>query len=341
MPNQKDHFQFNPDPHQYALLDKSHLPTAHELFSSFPQSLLVVLDFPLQDQQSKDTFSFDRSQRFLATQYRQGSRKILNVDHHNPAASQTPLFSTTHQVISAVQEGILNPGGEDQIALVNHDDSDSVLALLLAIHGQVPAPIIELFAQAAEAADHTGEPNQLVNLIDAFYRTFDLPHLVPLINALMYDQELVFPNPETGQKFAEYEQQPEVIRKYLQDITSNRQSEHGGGFYDQASRILCLEPKNNSINTIRIFPITEQLSLPVSIIMMSSPLDAQKSRWKISLRAGNAFPQGMTLEQLAARLQLQTYGYGGRRDAGGLGRHTGGKDITPHQMFLLLSGALT
>ncbi len=331
---EKFRFDLSNRPHQ--LLDKSHLQSAAELLASYPHSLVVVLDFALRSCEMENRSVFDGQRRFLATRYDSGTRALLNIDHHNEVASRTQNFSTTHQVISAVGEGVFDPANKDQIALVNHDDADSVLALLLSTHRDVPPEIISLFAEAAKAADHTGEPNRLVNLVDSFYKTFDLAHLVPLVNALIAQEEILITDERIRRKFEKYEMQPQIITDFILAILKNEESPHGTGYYDEEAKIFRYSPHDDSMVTSRVLPITLQMGLPVSVIMTYSVADLTTNWWKISLRAGPDFPKGLTLEEMAKQLRLEQFGYGGRRDAGGMGRYRGEKTITPAEVFDLV-----
>lgn len=332
----KERFSFDISNRPHQLLDKTRVVSAPDLFSSFPHSRILVLDFAIGDGQKESGFIFDKQGRFLATQYDYGSRVLLNIDHHNDQASKTENFSTTHQVISAVDEGQLDPVNQDQIALVNHDDADSILSLLLSTHGEVPSSINEMFAEAAKAADHTGESHRLVNLVDSFYRSFDLTNLVPLINAMLYEEELQFPNDKTRAKFEKYEEQPRIITDYISSVLRNEPSPHGSGFYDQETKILGLSPHDKSIDTSRVLPITLKLNLPVSIIFTYAIADEATNWWKISLRSGAHFPMDLTLEEMARQLKLEQFGYGGRRNAGGMGRFRGERTISPPELLDLL-----
>src|SRR5258706_984702 len=327
-------FDLSNRPHEF--LDKSILQSAPELFKSYSHALIIVLDFALRSSEMKSQPVVDSQGRFLASKYDFQNRVLLNIDHHNEYASKTKDFSTTHQVIITIQEKIFNPIDPEKVVLVNHDDTDSVLSLLLSTHRNVPSKVIDLFAEAAKAADHTGEPNRLANLIDSFYKTYDLDNLIPLINLLISGEKLIFTDEKIQQKFEKYETQPELIKDYLSVVLKNEQSQYGEGFYDVETKILRLSPKDKAIDTSRVLPITIQMDLPVSIIMTYSILDSATNWWKISLRAGPSFPKGLTLEEMAKQLNLEQFGYGGRRDAGGMGRYHGEKTITPDRLSDLL-----
>lgn len=334
----KYRFDLSKRPHQF--LDKSILQSAPEIFNSYSHSLIMVLDFALRSSEMESKPVIDGQGRFLASKYDFQNRVLLNIDHHNEYASRSKDFSTTHQVISAIGEAVFNPTNNNQMVLVNHDDTDSVLSLLLSTHGGVPSKINTLFAEAAKAADHTGVSNRLVNLIDSFYKTYDLDHLVPLINALIYDEQLVFSDEKIHQKFEKYETQPQLIEDYLSTVLKNEESQHGKGFYDVEAKILLLSPNDKAIDTNRVLPITHQMGLPVSIVMIYSLVDPETDWWKISLRAGPNFPGNLTLEEMAKHLTLEQFGYGGRRDAGGMGRYHGEKTISPEKLFDLLHSFL-
>ncbi|MEP7166405.1 MAG: hypothetical protein ABI758_00320 [Candidatus Woesebacteria bacterium] len=334
----KDAFRFDLQYKSYTLIDNSHLLTASKLMDSFLYSKIVVLDFALKREEALQSQAVcDSRGRYLMGRYSRDGKVLLNVDHHNDEAGKTVNFSTTHQVISAKREHLLDADNQDQITVINHDDTDSVAALLLATHAHVPQSVNTLFAEAATAADHTGEPNAIVNIVDTMYKLGDLDALVILLNAFLHHEKLCFPTPQLQEKFERYSNQPERIREYLESIVRGVKSPHGKGSYDQMSGILRLEPKDKAIDTIRVLPIVRQLQLPVTIIMTSELKDKDTNFWKISLRSGPSFPAKLSLMQVAKKLKLEKYGYGGRLNAGGIGRHRGEKTLTPDQLFALLA----
>jgi hypothetical protein len=334
-------YHFDPPAKSYLLIDKSVLPTPVDIFSTFPHQNIIVLDFALKESALPPQHVFDRQGRFIASLFEKDGRSLLNIDHHNETAGQIPNFSTTHQVISALAERQFEPQKNDQLVIINHDDTDSVLALLLATHAGVPLSILDLFSEAATVADHTGAPNTLVNIIDACYRYNDIPAVCLLINAFIQGEALQFPDKAARTKFQKYETLPTIIASYIQAVLKNEPTQFGAGTYDPQTQILWLEPLDQSIDTIRALPIAEQLGIPIKIIMTSEVIDPETGWSKISLRSGAAFPEGQTLEGLALQLNLEKFGYGGRRNAGGIGRYQGEKIISPSEMFELLQKSLS
>ncbi len=87
---------------------------------------------------------------------------VTNVDHHAPVARMRQHLSSTNLALLRVrQEGVVAAGSH---IVLNHTDCDSVLSAAV-LSGAVE-PSDEL-GVAAIAADHTGEPNAIADLLQA------------------------------------------------------------------------------------------------------------------------------------------------------------------------------
>lgn len=85
---------------------------------------------------------------------------VTNVDHHAPVARMRQHLSSTNLALLRVrQEGVVAAGSH---IVLNHTDCDSVLSAAV-LSGAVE-PSDEL-GVAAIAADHTGEPNAIADLL--------------------------------------------------------------------------------------------------------------------------------------------------------------------------------
>ncbi len=97
--------------------------------------------------------------------------RVTNVDHHAPVARMRQHLSSTNLALLRVrQEGVVAAGSH---IVLNHTDCDSVLSAAV-LSGAVE-PSDEL-GVAAIAADHTGEPNAIADLLQAVdaLRDYDL-----------------------------------------------------------------------------------------------------------------------------------------------------------------------
>ncbi len=86
---------------------------------------------------------------------------IINIDHHAAIESMQRFISSAPLAIKYVKE---NGPQSEAITVINHVDCDSVLSS--AIMKGVIAPD-NIFAEAAIAADHTGDENKIADLLQA------------------------------------------------------------------------------------------------------------------------------------------------------------------------------
>ncbi|MFA6263200.1 MAG: hypothetical protein WCW33_00825 [Candidatus Babeliales bacterium] len=97
------------------------------------------------------------------------SGNIINIDHHAPIQSMMSFVTATSLAI----DYILAYGDipHDALVLINHTDCDSILSSLIICGILLPDGI---FAQAAESADHTGQENDIADLLQAIAPKRDL-----------------------------------------------------------------------------------------------------------------------------------------------------------------------
>lgn len=86
--------------------------------------------------------------------------RVLNVDHHAPTARMARAVSSTNLALAHLAAG--GTGGE--VVAINHTDCDSVLSAAL-LRGQLEADPV--YGASALAADHTGAPDPVADLLQA------------------------------------------------------------------------------------------------------------------------------------------------------------------------------
>ncbi|MFZ2970519.1 MAG: hypothetical protein WA063_05190 [Minisyncoccia bacterium] len=98
-------------------------------------------------------------------------KNVYSIDHHAPLSEYEKKISSTNLAIEYVREN--GPIEKDFSVVTNHTDADSVLACLI-MRGIIPPD--ERYGMAAIAADHTGEENEIADLLQAvrYERNLDL-----------------------------------------------------------------------------------------------------------------------------------------------------------------------
>jgi len=87
---------------------------------------------------------------------------VLVIDHHMPLEEMSRNISTTNLVINYVKKH--GPVGKDVVTMISHTDCDSILSV--AIMRGILKPKEE-YGTSAIAADHTGEPNAIGDLLQS------------------------------------------------------------------------------------------------------------------------------------------------------------------------------
>jgi hypothetical protein len=87
---------------------------------------------------------------------------ITSIDHHSPIAEYSRQISSTNLALEYVKE--LGPIVDDTYAIINHTDCDAVLSSLIMRGILLPE---DRFGIAAVAADHTGEANEIADVLQS------------------------------------------------------------------------------------------------------------------------------------------------------------------------------
>jgi len=89
--------------------------------------------------------------------------KILNVDHHAPTSRMMGFVSSTSLATDHVKSA--GPTSPDSLVIVSHTDCDSVLSSCI-MAGELEPDA--RFGEAALAADHSGETNEIADVLQSF-----------------------------------------------------------------------------------------------------------------------------------------------------------------------------
>lgn len=238
---------------------------------------------------------------------------VLNVDHHAPTLRMERHISSTHLAIAHVQT--YGPVTPDWRVVINHTDTDSVLSSLI-LRGIIPPD--ETFAQAALAADHTGEENPIADFLQGSQHLRDLPLLA---RNLAYHLE--------GQGL------DAAVQVGLEHRHADRQRANklvaSGAFKTMGA--LALATLDTKLDT----GLLPSLLPKAAVILTFSPMRDQPSQMEAKVRLGLAAPLGTSLQRLDIRCFDPAFG--GRWNAGS-NKRGGGTTLSPEQYALRLEESL-
>ena len=102
-----------------------------------------------------------------------GDVVVCNIDHHFPIKEFERIISTTNLVIDQIKNLSSRFDYEDCVVVINHTDCDALLSALVVLRILLPD---KKFGDAAISADHTGNRNEIADLLQAmeYERNLDL-----------------------------------------------------------------------------------------------------------------------------------------------------------------------
>jgi hypothetical protein len=209
-----------------------------------PGKLLCVCDFYVEGMEVGE---------FNGSSLRIG--KVSNVDHHSDLSEMKVFVSSA---ILALKEAEQNPSFDTKknVVVIHHTDTDSVLTALIMSGAVTPQQARDWhFRRAAIAADHTGEPDTIADLLQALRdgefkgqgTTDRLKFSVKNLQDLLRGQQL---EPVAAALLEEYQQE----RLALQEMVAR--GEYGSvGEKQQVSWInLPLDSKADAVALPALFP---------------------------------------------------------------------------------------
>ena len=110
---------------------------------------------------------------------------VINIDHHFPTPEFSRIVSSTNLAIDYVRKH--GPFKEGAIVVINHTDCDSILASAI-MRGIIEPD--DKYGEAAIAADHTGEPNEIADLLLALDGKRDVEFSLRNLQLLLYNKPL-------------------------------------------------------------------------------------------------------------------------------------------------------
>lgn len=216
--------------------------------------------------------------------------RILNVDHHAPTERMQREISSANLAIERVRTLGL-PAQDTQIVLT-HTDCDSVLSAGI-LSGRLPAD--DRYGDAALAADHSGEPLPIAELLQALD---DERNLELSFSALaMLEKGLELPH-SVQQALAQRAREREIAGEL---VSSGAVQMHG-----PVAVLRTVESLDGSF----FAPLLPH----AQIILLARPHESDPAKLEVKLRRGWAAPASLTLQGLG--VQQFDSAYGGRWNAG-------------------------
>ena len=242
---------------------------------------------------------------------------LVNIDHHAATVRMREKISSTSLAIDHVKK--LGPVSKPGTILINHTDCDSILSSRIMSGDLEP---LKIYHEAAIAADHTGEENEIADLLQA------------LDSDEFKDHELSFKNLQlylTGGKQSLGQDVQMALDKRLNKRRSAYELVAGNGFSDfgHLAYAVLTEKTDGEL----FLPFLKK----TYVIMTASPHTDKKDTWIIKVRLGSCAPKGLSLKDIDFSMIDQKYS--GRWNAGSNNRG-GGTPVLPDEYAQKLSVAI-
>lgn len=214
------------------------------------------------------------------------------------------FVSSTNLAIDHVNEFGVYP--KDTQVVINHTDCDSILSSLI-LTGVLPPD--KKFSDAAIAADHTGEENEITDLLMAIEHDRDIRFSVRNLQLYL-----------DGLKIEQRAQ--ELLEKRIKDREKIKKLVEDGkfGFTKNDVAYVTLDKKVDGGLVPALLPDAKAIVLASK--MPEGP--KRKKEWLIKVRSGLQVPKGFSL------VEVQLPDFGDRWNAGSTKRH-GGTNLNAEQ----------
>jgi hypothetical protein len=233
--------------------------------------------------------------------------RILNVDHHAPHPRMEQRITSTVLAYEHLMTG--GHASPASCVIIHHTDCDSILSSAM-LHGLLPADP-ELVA-ASVAADHTGEENEIADLLQALDEGRRGDRTAEQYAESLRAVEDLRAGPPLGAAATKALEGRRLRRRLAQELKDSFDLRDGVAF----------AVSDHSIDSA-FFPA---LVPEAAVIMVACPNVADRARWTIKLRLGESAPRGVMLHSLGVTAWDPLFG--GRWNAGSNGRG-GGTDRAP------------
>lgn len=271
-----------------------------DYFSTLEGKAFVTVDFSIHPYSQGKPIEIDDSRIYhdgkqiplmLGYEYRLNDDRIVySYDHHGPdPRMEKPDVCST----SLAREVMLRRKSSFDIVYVTHTDTDSILSSFILLTGNTDKQLVE----AAIAADHTGEQNDIADVLQACMDLRDVEFSYGCLHAILCDRPL----PEEAKRRLKVRINDRM--RAIQYIKEGIIDHLGNGVYGgRFEEMLPGELLPGLIPNAR------------AIILVSNLKPGIK---EIKVRAGLKYPPGKSLNELGLP------GYCGRWNAGSTKRYGG------------------
>jgi hypothetical protein len=235
-------------------------------------------------------------------------RTVINIDHHAAAERFYRNVSSGNLAIEYAAHNKFDPAAA---VVINHTDCDSVIssAILCGLLESAPR-----YGEAVIAADHTGEPNPLADLLQALDATRDYGTSLRNLRLL-----------ESGQPIEPHAEAE--LKDRFRERALAAQLVNDGAFERFGKIAVATLPGENRVSG-EFLPAL----LPGAwIIVSGSPM--KNGLWETKIRLGLAAPAGYSLFSMGVNRAEPLFG--GRWNAGSTKR-AGGSPVPPREVALRL-----
>jgi hypothetical protein len=252
--------------------------------------------------------------------------RVINIDHHAPHTDMMKQVSSTTLAIRRREALGYNPLGS--IVVISHTDCDSVLSSGIA-SDELPAD--RRLDEAAIAADHTGAPNLIADLLQELdnIRAESKDKTETVQAYLRYCFDLILSYLTEGDRALD--------TRVLAALASRERKRAYARELIQAGALTMM----NGVASIRADRKVDAEFFPpllpeAIVIVVNRP--GKKKPWKTNIRLGPAAPHGMSLNHF--NIPDFDTAYGGRWNAGSNNRN-GGTELSPEEYAGHVSSALS
>jgi hypothetical protein len=231
--------------------------------------------------------------------------KVLNIDHHASTTDMARQVSSTNLALERIRACGREP--DNSLVVISHTDCDSVLSSGI-MSGHLPPD--DTFGDAAIAADHTGEPNDLADLLQGLDDRWDKKK--PRDPLYFIDVARRFVN----------EGECSLDAAGRAALVSRRRKRVAAAAAVARGDVTVIDGLGFGLPTEKLdgefFP---DLLSDALVIVVMTPRRGEPSRWNTKIRLGPAATAGSSLHQLGIREFDRAFG--GRWNAGSNTRNLG------------------
>jgi len=234
------------------------------------------------------------------------------VDHHAQDPKWEKHISSVHLAIEYVRL----KGFADKV-VINHTDCDSILAAMILRGLLLPE---QRYAAAAEAADHTGDANDLADLLQALEHERNLLLSMDALDEWLRSE---FMSARTKELLAVRSNERVLAKQYAEEP-------------EFLGRAVWIRGEEN-LEAAFLLPFVPDAWVIVFTFPMPRLPGDRHDRTCIKVRRGKAAPDGLSLHALGIKGMVERYG--GRWNAGS--NHRGGGTVSPpFEVFVEIADAV-